>query len=199
MSPLWLKHMYSILSALTLKPMPAAAHSRLCCRVLAWAGEFTRSAMSLMQYASVCAGYLLLLFVSLKALSFILSTDILSMSSRQMIKRYGANVSPCSTPATMLKCLHPGSGILLSCFYIVSLWLWRFLWVSHRWVVFAPSSLCAWSQKPWRNQQIILLPVGFYVFCMYTFKNSTNSQNLRCCGSISPKAILVLPKYLLNF
>ena len=34
---------------------------------------------------------------------------------------------------------------------------------------------------------------------MNTFKNSTDSLNLRCSGLISPKAILVLPKYLLNF
>ena len=40
MSPLWLKHIYIVLSALTWRPMPAAAYSRLCSRVLAWAGVF---------------------------------------------------------------------------------------------------------------------------------------------------------------
>ena len=39
-----------------------------------------------------------------------------------------------------------------------------------------------------------MLPLGF---CTYTFKNSTDSQNLWCHGSISPKAILDFPKYLL--
>ena len=34
---------------------------------------------------------------------------------------------------------------------------------------------------------------------MCTFKDSTDSQNLSCRGSIYPKAILVFPKYLLNF
>ena len=49
-------------------------------------------------------GYLLLLyFISLKPFSLILSIDVLSTWSRQMIKRYGANVSPCSTSATMSK------------------------------------------------------------------------------------------------
>ena len=38
MSPLWLKHIYSI---------PAATHSRLCTMVLAWVVVFARSAMSL--------------------------------------------------------------------------------------------------------------------------------------------------------
>ena len=83
-----------------------AARSRLCSRVSAWAGAFTRSAMSSALSASVIvfAGYLLLLsFVNLKPFSLILSLDVLSTLSRQMIKRYGANVFPCSTLATMSK------------------------------------------------------------------------------------------------
>ena len=35
MSPVWLKRMYSVLCALTWRPMPAVARSRLCCRVSA--------------------------------------------------------------------------------------------------------------------------------------------------------------------
>ena len=46
MSPLWLMHMYFIQSALTWRPRLAAACSRLCSRVSAWAGVFARSAMS---------------------------------------------------------------------------------------------------------------------------------------------------------
>ena len=88
--------------------MPAVARSRLCSRVSAWAGLYARSAMSLAYSSSVivCAGYLL---------SFILSIDVLRTYSRQMIKRYVANVSPRSTPATMLSslCLHLGTGLLL--------------------------------------------------------------------------------------
>ena len=98
--------MYSVLSVFTWRPMPAAVRSKLCDRVLAWVGVFARSAMSLAQSASVivCSGYLLLLsFVSLKPLPFILSIDVLSTLFRQMIKRYGANVSHCSTPAKMSK------------------------------------------------------------------------------------------------
>ena len=48
---------------LTWSPMPAAAHFRLCSRVLAWVGVFARSTMSSALSASiiVCAGYLSLL------------------------------------------------------------------------------------------------------------------------------------------
>ena len=38
MLPVWLKHIYSILCALTWRLMPAVARSRLCSRVSAWAG-----------------------------------------------------------------------------------------------------------------------------------------------------------------
>ena len=44
MSPLWLKHMNSVLSAFT---MPPSVRSRLCSRNSAGAGAFARSAMSL--------------------------------------------------------------------------------------------------------------------------------------------------------
>ena len=72
--------MYSVLSAVTWRPMPAAARYRLCSRNSAWAGVFARSAMSSALFASVivCAEYLLLLsFASLKPLSFILSSTSL--------------------------------------------------------------------------------------------------------------------------
>ena len=59
-------------------------------------------------------------------------------------------------------CLLPQTGLLLSCFYIASIWLRRFLWVGHRRVVFTPSSLCVWSQRPRRSRQIILLHQGFF-------------------------------------
>ena len=51
-------------------------------------------------------------------------------------------------------CLHPGSGLLLSCFYIASLWLRRFLWVGLWQVVFVPSFLCVWSQRPWEDDKL---------------------------------------------
>ena len=83
--------------------MLAAARSRQCNRVSAWAGSFVRSAISSASII-VCARYLLLLYsVSLKSFTFILSIDVLSKVSRQMIKGHGANVSPCSIPATMSK------------------------------------------------------------------------------------------------
>ena len=86
--------------------MPAAARSRLCSGVSAWAGAFARRALPSAESASVIifVGYLLLLsFVSLKPFSLILSVDAQSTLSRLMIKRYGANVSPRCTPATMSK------------------------------------------------------------------------------------------------
>ena len=49
--------------------------------------------------------------------------------------------------------LYPGSGHLLLCFYIASLWLWQFLWVGRWPVEFAPSFLCVWGQRPWRSRQ----------------------------------------------
>ena len=158
--------------------MPAAARSRLCSRVSAWACVFIRSAISSAQCVFVIdfEGYLLLLsFASLKPSSFIISTDVLSTQSRQMIKRYGANVSPCITPTKLKQSVSPsGSGLVFSCFYISSLLLRRFLWVGRRRVVFSPSSLCVWSQRSWRSRQIILLRQGF---CMYTL-NSIYSPNL---------------------
>ena len=58
--------------------MPAAARSKLCSRVLAWAGAFARSAMSSASVI-VCARYLRLLsLLSLKPFSLILSIDVLS-------------------------------------------------------------------------------------------------------------------------
>ena len=59
-------------------------------------------------------------------------------------------------------CLHPVSELLLLCFYKASLWLRRFLWGDHRLEAFAPSSRCVWSQRPWRNLQIILSSQGFF-------------------------------------
>ena len=98
--------MYSVLSGLTLKPMPLAACFKQCSRDSAWEDVFARSTMSSALSASVivCAGYLLLLsFANLKPFSFIKFIDVLSTLSRQIINRYGANVSPCSIPATMSK------------------------------------------------------------------------------------------------
>ena len=71
----------------------------------------------------------------------------------------------CLLEAHLLKCrsslcLHLKSRLLLSCFYIASLWLLWFHWVGCRRVVFVLSSLC-WSQRLWRGRQIILLLLDF--------------------------------------
>ena len=168
MSPLWLKHMYSVLSALTWRTMPATARSRPCSKVSAWAGVFARSVLLSAWSASVivCAEYLLLLsFASLKPFYFIKSIDVLSTYSRQIINRYGANVSPCSTPATMLKLSVSPSDKRTFTFIIMAatVSLGR-----RRLVIFAPSSRCVWIQMPWRSRRIIVLSRGF---CTNTFKN----------------------------
>ena len=82
-------------------------------------------------------------------------------------------------------CLHPESRLLLSCFYIASLWLRRFLWVGRRRVVFVLSFLCSW-----RSWQMILLPLGF---CTYTFKNSTDCQNLSVVDLFLQKSFWFFP------
>ena len=46
MSPVWLKHIYSVLCALTWRPVPAAACSKQCSSVSAWLAVFTSNAMS---------------------------------------------------------------------------------------------------------------------------------------------------------
>ena len=58
MSPLWSKHMYSVLFALAWRPMPLATCSRLWSRVSAWAGEFVWSAMSSVYILSPQLSYL---------------------------------------------------------------------------------------------------------------------------------------------
>ena len=93
-------------------------------------------------------------------------------------------------------CFHRVSGLSLSCFYIASLWLRRFLWRCRR-RVFVLYSLCVWSQMPWRRRWIIGLLRGF--FCTNIFQYSTDSQDLWYRGSISQKTFLVLPMYFLNF
>ena len=60
MSLSWLKHMYSILSTFTSRPMPPAAYCRLCSRDLIWADVFIRSAISSASVI-VSAGHHLLL------------------------------------------------------------------------------------------------------------------------------------------
>ena len=45
-TPLWLRHMYSVLSAFIWRPMLPVARSRLCITISAWVSVFARSAMS---------------------------------------------------------------------------------------------------------------------------------------------------------
>ena len=72
----------------------------------------------------------------------------------------------CLLAAHLLQCrsslwLNPGSRFLLSCFYIVSLWLWRFLWVGRKRVVFTPFSSVDESKALAKSAKIFL-PLGFF-------------------------------------
>ena len=63
--------------------------------------------------------------------------------------------------------------------------------------VFVPSfPLCMESNALEKSTNI---SVALRIFCMYPFDDLTNSQNLRSCGWISPKTILIFPKNFLNF
>ena len=80
-SPLWLKHTYSVLSAFTWRRMLPTARSRLCSWDSARVGVFARSAMSSAESQSVIvhAEYrLLLAFSSVSQFPFIKYIDIQS-------------------------------------------------------------------------------------------------------------------------
>ena len=102
-----LKNMYPVLLVFTWRPMPPAICSRLCSKDSDWAGEFSWSTRSSASSGSVIVseGYrrLLTFFFSLKPSPFISSIYIRGTLSWQIINKYGANVSPCNTPATMSK------------------------------------------------------------------------------------------------
>ena len=157
MSPLWLKHMYSVLSAITWRPMPVAARSRIGSTASSWAGVFARSAVfGVVLFRKCLCG--VSSASSLASLTFIISKDVLSMMTWQMINRYWANVFPCRTPATMS--VSPSGDLYV--FYIASLWLRWFLWVGCRRVVFAPSSFCVWNQRSRRSRKNNIVASRFF-------------------------------------
>ena len=89
-----IKNICIVLSVFPWRPMPPAAHSRLCSRDSAWVGVFARSGMSSVQPVSVIvrAGYrLLLAFSRVRPFSFNKSIDIRSTQSRQIINLYSAD------------------------------------------------------------------------------------------------------------
>ena len=109
-------------------------------------------------------GYCLLLtFFSVKPFSFI----GLLMFEVHNLGRLWTNMGLMYLIAEHLQqcqslCLHPVSEPWLLCFYRASLWLKQFLWEGCGLEVFVPSSLCAWSQMPWRNLQMRVLHQGFF-------------------------------------
>ena len=67
-----------------------------------------------------------------------------------MIKRYGASMSSCSTPATMSKySVSPSGERPFTLVFGESLLLLQFLLVGRMLVGFVPSSLCEWNRRPW--------------------------------------------------
>ena len=81
MSPVWVKHIYSVLCALTWRPMLAATRSKLCSSVSAWL-DFIYQYRYVIGVVGVgncfCGVHLLLFFVSSKPFSLILSINVLS-------------------------------------------------------------------------------------------------------------------------
>ena len=130
--------------------MAPAACLRIFRKYSVLAGVLTRWPTSLAYLASliVRAGYRLLPALSSeKPFSFSKSINVRNTLTRQIINRYGANVSPCHN-VKKSTFLHPVSVLLLSCFYRASLGLLWSLWVDRRLEVFPPYSLCVWSQIP---------------------------------------------------
>ena len=62
--------------------------------------------------------------------------------------------------------------------------------------IFAPSFLCVRNKILQRNLQ---KSVASRFFCMHSFDDSMNIQNLRSWGSISSKTVPIFPKDFLNF
>ena len=103
-------------------------------------------------------------FFSVKEFSFIRSIVIQSTSSRQIINRYEANVSPRRTSVTTSKqkrlCLHLMSECWLSCYNRASF----FSWGDHMLELFAPSFPCVWNEMLWRNLRKRVSPRRFLPF-----------------------------------
>ena len=149
-SPFWLKHMYSVLSAFTWRRLPPAACSRLCSMDSAWVGVFARSAMSSALSTSVIlvsTRYrLFLAFFSGKLFSFIRSIEVRSTLSRQIMNRYGAKVSIYRTPTKISKkCVSPSGE---RTFTIV------FLWSIIMGATVSLGRPSVWSKMPLKNLQI---------------------------------------------
>ena len=66
---------------------------------------------------------------------------------------------------------------------------------------FVPSFLCIWSQMPWKKKKkkIYKQVLSWDFFCIYSFDDLINYQNLRSRGSVFLKAILIFPKSFLDF
>ena len=155
--------------------------TQTCSRDLAWVGVFARSSISPAKSTSeiVFAKYRLPFF-NLKPYSFIRSIDVRSTKSWQNMNWYGANEYPYRPPATMSKKSESPSGerTLTFMFYRASLWLWQFLWGHHTLVIFTPSSLCVWSQMPWKNLRIRASPQRFLQEFILWFDGLSESMML---------------------
>ena len=155
MSAFWLKHMYSVLSALTRRPIHLL-------RALDYvAGIRFRKVYLQKALCHIVYTVYRLAFFSVKPFSFIWSIIVQSTLSRQIWTDMGLMYSHAEHQQISLY-LHPGWELLLSCFYRTSFWLRQFLWGDHTIEEFAPSSLCVWSQTPWRNVQTRVSPRGFF-------------------------------------
>ena len=136
MSFLWLKLMYAVLSAFTWRPMPSAAHSRLCSRDSAWQKLYVISIVCIRD--SFCGISSTSCFFSCKAIVF----HWIYRRPKYVVQTYYERVwCKCLLSAHLRQCQRSEWTFV---FYRASLWLRGSPWVDHRLEVFTPSSLCVW-------------------------------------------------------
>ena len=100
-APYWLKHMYSVLYVFTRGPILPNTCAKLCSRDSAWVGVICEKRCVICVF---CVHYSFCGVSSASCLSsvmtfFIISIDVRSTFSWQIINSYSANVSSCRTSA----------------------------------------------------------------------------------------------------
>ena len=100
-----LKHIESVLSAFTRKPIPLAVYSTVLSRRICEEDKSSVWAASV----EVSAIYIFLIVFNVKPFPFIRSVYI-RRTQRQIISRHGTNVSPCKTPKKTIKNIGATTG-----------------------------------------------------------------------------------------
>ena len=108
MSPVWLKHMYSVLCALTWKPMPVAAHSKLCSSVSAWVGVFARITVIIVKSTSI----------SKRSTKWLVTLFYTKLSLKKMHAWFLFNLVIVKVSGVYIMCLKWKNNVLLAKIYI---------------------------------------------------------------------------------